>query len=289
LPEERCPGQTFCPAGAGVWVLGKKTASTLQIGDGSVVAERTGIPVISDFRTRDMAAGGGGAPLVPFVDYLLFRHPRRGRVALNIGGIANVTAIPPAARPDDVLAFDTGPGNMVVDALVSLYSDGRMKFDRGGKIATAGRVNQPLLRLLLRNSFFRQPPPKTAGREQFGRDFVVRLLDSGLPLKDLIATATALTAGAVSTAIGRFVRPRMRVDDLVVSGGGVHNPRIMAYLAAFLPGVAIRSSDEFGIDADGKEAIAFAILAYETWHKRPSNVPSATGAKRAVVLGKISP
>lgn len=283
-----CHGQTVFHEGAGVKFLGRKVASTLQIGDGSVIAERTGIPVVSDFRTRDIAAGGQGAPLVPYVDYLLFRHRRRGRVALNIGGIANVTAIPPSARPEDVLAFDTGPGNMVVDALVSELSGGKSRFDRGGRIAARGRLNQPLLEALLRDPYFRRRPPKTAGREQFGKEFVERLIGSGLPLEDLITTATALTAAAISVGIDRFVHPRMKVDELIASGGGVHNPQMMAYLAAFLPNVAIRTSDEFAIDVDGKEAIAFAILAYETWRKRPSNLPSATGAKRPVVLGKIS-
>ena len=284
-----CHGQTIFHEGGGAMFLGRKVASTLQIGDGSLIAERTGIPVVSDFRTRDIAAGGEGAPLVPYVDYLLYRDRRRGRVALNIGGIANITAIPAGAKPGDVLAFDTGPGNMVVDALVSEFTKGNMKFDRGGRKAASGRLNQPLLKLLLRDAFFRQRPPKPAGREQFGREFVERLAGAGLPPKDLITTATALTAAAVAVGIDRFVRPRMKVDELIASGGGAHNPQLMAYLAAFLPGVRIRTSEEFGMDVDGKEAIAFAILACETWHKRPSNLPSATGASRPVVLGKISP
>ncbi len=283
-----CHGQTIFHEGAGARFLGRKVASTLQIGDAAVIAERTGVPVVSDFRTRDIAAGGNGAPLVPYVDYLLYRDRRLGRVALNIGGIANITAIPPNARPGQVLAFDTGPGNMVIDALVNVRSNGRTKFDRDGRLAARGSLNEPLLRLLLRDRFYRRPPPKTAGREQFGRRYLERLLASGLRIQDLCATATALTAAAISVGIGRFVQPRMAVDELIASGGGVHNPRIMAYLAAFLPGVRIRTSDEFGIDVDAKEAIAFAILAYETWRRRPANLPSATGARRPVVLGKIT-
>ncbi len=283
-----CHGQTIFHDGAGARFLGRKVATTLQIGDGSVIAERTGIPVVSDFRTRDIAAGGRGAPLVPYVDYLLFRHRQMGRVALNIGGIANVTAIPPAAKPDEVLAFDTGPGNMVLDALAAAYSKGKLRYDRGGRMAGKGRVNDSLLKVLLRSPYFRQPPPKTAGREQFGREYVDRLRAARLPPEDLMATAAALTAASIATGIERFVLPRMAADELIVSGGGVHNPVLMAHLSRLLPEIAIRTSAEFGLDPDSKEAIAFAVLAHESWASRPSNLPSATGASRPVVLGKIS-
>ncbi len=284
-----CHGQTIFHDGDGVRFLGRKIATTLQIGDGSVLAERTGIPVVSDFRTRDMAAGGRGAPLVPYVDYLLFQHPKRGRVALNIGGIANVTAIPPGARPEEVIAFDTGPGNMVIDALASHYSNGRTRFDRHGQMAARGRANEALIRVLLRAPYFHRPPPKTAGREQFGEEYVRRLLATDLGREDALATVTALTAVTIGHALARFVRPRMKIDDLIVSGGGVHNRTLMAYLAAYVPGVRIHTSAEFGVDPDAKEAVAFAVLAYETWRRRPSNLPAATGARRPVVLGKISP
>lgn len=281
-------GQTIFHEGTPVSFLGRRIASTLQIGEAAVLAERTGIPVVADFRPRDIAAGGRGAPLVPYVDYLLFRHRRRGRVLLNIGGIANITAIPPSAPPEQVIAFDTGPGNMVVDALARHHTRGRWKFDRDGRLAARGRVNRDLLDQLLGDDYFRQPPPKSAGREQYGREFVERLLATGLPLPDLIATATAFTAAAVALGIERFVRPRMPVHELIVSGGGVHNPRMMAQLAAFLPGVSVATSGDYGVDADAKEAIAFAVLAYETWGRRPANLPSATGARRPVVLGKVS-
>ncbi len=284
-----CHGQTIFHQGAPARFLGRRLACTLQIGDGSFLAERLGVPVVSDFRTRDIAAGGQGAPLVPYVDFLLYRHRRLGRVALNIGGIANITAIPAAAAPGNVIAFDTGPGNMVVDALAAHRTGGRLRFDRDGKIAARGRLNEPLLAELLRDPYFRRRPPKTAGREQYGRQFLDRLLATGLPLDDLVATATAFTPLAVAAGIDRFVRPRMRVDELIASGGGVRNPQMMAYLAAYLPGVRIRTSDEFGIDSDAKEAIAFAVLAYQTWRRRPSNLPAATGARRRVILGKISP
>lgn len=281
-------GQTIFHEGSPVSFLGRRIASTLQIGEAAVVAERTGIPVVADFRPRDIAAGGRGAPLVPYVDYLLFRHRRRGRVLLNIGGIANITAIPPGASPQDVIAFDTGPGNMVVDALARLHTKGRWKFDRDGRLAARGRVNRELLDRLLDDGYFRQPPPKSAGREQYGREFVGRLLDVGLPMPDLIATATAFTAAAVALGIERFVRPRMPVHELIVSGGGVHNSRMMAQLAAFLPGVSMATSSDYGVDVDAKEAVAFAVLAYETWGRRPANLPSATGARRPVVLGKTT-
>ena len=255
--------------------------NTLQIGDGSVLAERTGVPVVSDFRPADIAAGGCGAPLVPFVDYLIYRHPKLGRVALNIGGIGNIAAIPPGGDSSQVVAFDTGPGNMVIDQLVA-----PAKFDDGGELAAQGSVNQPLLDRLLSADFFRRKPPKTAGREQYGREFIEELLATGLPKLDLIATATAFTAATVAVGIERFVKHR--VDELIVSGGGVHNRTMMGYLQAFLPSVRLRTSNEFGIDSDAKEAIAFAILAHETWHRRPSNLPSATGAKHPAILGKLS-
>lgn len=283
-----CHGQTVFHDGLGAKYLGRRVAATLQIGDGSVVAERLGVPVVSDFRTRDVAAGGRGAPLVPYVDYLLFRDQKLGRVVLNIGGIANITAIPPGGGSGDVIAFDTGPGNMVVDALAAKITRGRSHCDVGGRLAASGTVDEALLDELLDQRYFHRRPPKTAGREQFGREFMDHLLSYDRPLRDLIATATALTSASVATAIKRFVKRHMRVDELIVSGGGVHNPQTMAYLAAFLPDVAIRTSDEFGIDPDHKEAIAFTVLAYETFHGRPANLTSATGAQRPVVLGKLS-
>ncbi len=282
-----CHGQTIFHEGQPVKFLGRRVASTFQIGEAAVLAERTGIPVVSDFRPRDIACGGRGAPLVPLVDYLLYQDRRLGRVALNVGGIANITAIPPGARPEQVIAFDTGPGNMVIDQLVSRHTQGKQKYDRGGRIARRGRPASSLLDELLRDPYYRAKPPKTAGREQYGREFVERLVATGLAFEDLVATATALTAATVAVGIERFVRPRTRVDELIVSGGGAHNPQIMGHLAGFLPGVAVSTSADFGIDIDAKEAIAFAVLAYQTWRRRPGNLPSATGARRGVVLGKV--
>jgi anhydro-N-acetylmuramic acid kinase len=260
--------------------------STLQLGDGSVLAEKLRTPVVSDFRPRDMAAGGRGAPLVPFVDVILYGDPKLGRVALNIGGIANITAIPPGGKAEGVVAFDTGPGNMVVDQLVAIHTRNRRKYDSGGQLAARGKVNEKLLDSLARRAYYRQSPPKTAGREQYGQEFVRDLIRTELPMLDLIATATALTPATIATGVRRFVKHK--VDEVIVSGGGVHNRTMMKYLQGFLPDVRLRSSNDFGIDSDAKEAIAFAILAYETWHKRPSNLPSATGARRPVILGKVS-
>ena len=282
-----CHGQTIYHQGERAPFLGRPVAATLQIGEASMIAEQLGVPVVSDFRTRDVAAGGKGAPLVPYVDYLLFRHPKRGRVALNIGGIANVTAIPPSAKPEDVIAFDTGPGNMVIDALANEFTHGRRHFDRDGRIAAQGRLHRRLLDRLLAAPYYRRLPPKTAGREQYGAAFLARI-KKGLPLQDLIATSTVLTAATIALSIERFIKPQMPVDEVIASGGGVHNRTLMAYLQAFLPGVRIAQSGEFGIDPDAKEAVAFAVLAYETYRRRPSNLPSATGARHAVILGKVT-
>jgi anhydro-N-acetylmuramic acid kinase len=269
-----CHGQTIFHEGG---------ANTLQIGEPAVVAEHTGVPVVSNFRARDIAAGGEGAPLVPYLDFLLFRHPTRTRVALNIGGIANVTIIPPAAHTQDVKAFDTGPGNMVIDALVREFTKGRENYDRDGRIAATGQINRQLLRGLLRDSYYRRRPPKSAGREQYGTQFVEQMKRTETSFPNLIATATALTAATIARALDR-----MR-GDLIVSGGGVHNCQLMAQIAAFLPQMRIATSADYGVDPDAKEAIAFAVFAHETWRKRPSNLPSATGARHAVVLGSITP
>ena len=260
--------------------------NTLQIGSAAILAERLGKPVVSDFRPRDIAAGGRGAPLVPFMDYWLYRHPKLCRVALNIGGIANVTILPAKPKPEDVIAFDTGPGNMVIDQLTEMYTRGKRRYDDGGTLARKGTLQPKLLENLLRRSFYRKAPPKTAGREQYGREFIEELLKTGTPMLDLITTATALTPATIAIALQRFTP--QPVDELIVSGGGAHNVQMMAYLQAFLPGVKLKASSEFGVDVDAKEAIAFAILAHETWRRRPSNVPSATGAKRPVILGNVT-
>lgn len=284
-----CHGQTIYHDGFGSPYLGKKVANTLQIGESSVISERTGISVISNFRERDVAAGGKGAPLVPYLDYLLLRARGRGRVAVNIGGIANLTAIPPNSSTERLIAFDTGPGNMVIDQLVSRITLGRQTFDRDGTIAAAGQIDPKLLNKLLRDKYLRAKPPKTAGREQYGSEFVGKLLDTELSSEDLIATATALTAESIALGIRNFVMPEMRVDEIFVSGGGVHNPTLLGMLRKAMDPIPVLETTEAGLDVDAKEAVAFAVLAYETHHQRPSNVPQATGAKRSVILGKVTP
>jgi anhydro-N-acetylmuramic acid kinase len=296
-----CHGQTLYHQGVAERFLGRKLAVTWQTGEGAVIAARLGVPVVSDFRPADMAAGGKGAPLVPFLDYQLYRDQRSGRmaqnrIAQNIGGIANLTAIPAGASLGQVVAFDTGPGNMVMDAV----TDGlfRKRYDRDGQIAASGRVLDEVIARLLRAPFFRQKPPRTAGREEFGREYAGRFLQlcHGAGKADVVATATALTARAIADAVERFVLPhfgahRKQGDpEMIVSGGGAKNPTLMAMLRNEIAPLRIelRFSDEFGLPAEAKEAVAFALLAHETWHRRSSNVPSATGAKRAAILGKIS-
>jgi anhydro-N-acetylmuramic acid kinase len=286
-----CHGQTLFHQGEPRPFLGRKVAVTWQTGEGAVVAARVGVPVVSDFRPADMAAGGKGAPLVPFLDYLLYRDARVGRIVQNIGGIANLTAIPAGALSEKVIAFDTGPGNMVIDAVTARLFG--MLYDRDGRIAASGRVLDDVVAGILREPFFRRTPPKTAGREEFGREFAPAFMRrcGRVAKADVVATATALTAQSIGNAIRKFVVKRNRVyGEFIVSGGGAKNPTLLAMLANELRplGISLRLSDEFGLPSAAKEAAAFALLAYETWNGRPSNIPSATGARRAVILGKIS-
>jgi anhydro-N-acetylmuramic acid kinase len=296
-----CHGQTLYHQGNTQSFLGRRIATTWQTGEAAIIAARTGAPVVSDFRPTDMAAGGKGAPLVPFLDYILFRDRHVGRIAQNIGGIANLTAIPARATADQVIAFDTGPGNMVIDAVTQKFFN--RPFDRNGRIAASGTVLDEPLRAAMRHKFFRKLPPKTAGREEFGREYVEQFLKScGSGKKeDAIATATALTAISIRHALERHILRNSKLEsksgvrkrgfqEMILSGGGARNPTLVAILAAELAplGLRLKLSDEFGLPSQAKEAIAFASLAYETWHRRPSNVPSATGAKRPAILGKIS-
>ena len=305
-----CHGQTLYHQGEPARYLGKKIAATWQTGEGSIIAARVGVPVVSDFRPADMAAGGKGAPLVPFLDYLVYRDARVGRIVQNLGGIANLTAIPAGASPEQVVAFDTGPGNMVVDAVMErLYGQ---PYDRDGRVAARGKPLEAILKVLLHHSFFRRQPPKTAGREEFGREFVADFLRRcrRAQKEDVVTTATALTARSVGEAMKRFVLfpagakaqikgrlygtaeavPLHQFSEYVISGGGAKNRTLVDILRAEVEplGLALRSSEEFGIPSAAKEAVAFALLAYETWHRRPSNISSATGARRPAILGKIS-
>jgi anhydro-N-acetylmuramic acid kinase len=285
-----CHGQTLYHQGDAQPFLGRKLAVTWQTGEAAAIAARLGVPVVSDFRPADMAAGGKGAPLVPFLDYLACRHRSRGRIAQNLGGIANLTAIPPGASAEKVLAFDTGPGNMVIDAVTQRLFE--RSCDRDGRIAAEGHVLDVVVSEVLAAPFFRRRPPKTAGREEFGREFLTGFLRRcGRARKeDIVATATAITSRTIGEAVRKFVLPRGKFADFIVSGGGVKNRTLMKMLAAELEplGLGLKTSDEFGLPTQAKEAVAFAVLAYETWQRRPSNVPSATGARRPAVLGKIS-
>ncbi len=327
-------GQTIFHQGRATSYFGSPTASTLQIGEPSIIAARTGITTVGDFRPADMALGGQGAPLVPYADYLLYRHPKLGRISLNIGGIANVTVIPAGARPDQVFAFDTGPGNMLIDALVQHFTRGRQRFDKDALLAKSGQLSRHLIRWLLHDPYLKLAPPRSTGREYYGRAYVQKLIALGRRKKikpnDLIQTVTTFTAASIIDALHRFVFPKYKMDEIILSGGGAHNPLIFELLTAFamsgadpleyysdvtpreivigmrlpdpskaartqatesLPEHALISvvpSSRFGIPEDAKEAFAFALLAYETFHRRPANLPSATGARGPAILGKIS-
>lgn len=269
---------------------GRQIASTLQLGEPAVIAERTGVTTISDFRARDVAAGGTGAPLVPYVDYLLLRSPSRNRAALNIGGIANVTFIPRNARLTGLLAFDTGPGNMMIDAAVAIRTKDKLRLDRNGALAARGRIIPSMLDQLLRHPYYRQPPPKAAGREQFGIQYTTGILRPmrSARIEDILSTLVELTARTIVSAMERHGPPRHSIDQLIVSGGGARNTFLMSRLRALLSRTEVVTSNTVGIDLDAKEALAFAILANETWNHHPANVPSVTGASRPVILGKVT-
>lgn len=289
-----CHGQTLFHQARPEAYAGRRFACTWQAGEAAVIAGALGIPVVSNFRPADMAVAGQGAPLVPLLDFVMFADMKRGRVLQNIGGIANLTAIPAAAAAKQVIAFDTGPGNMVIDALAQKLFD--KPFDRNGAYAAAGTVLGTVLAEELRNPYFRLKPPRTAGREQFGRayaaDFLVKCRRQSKRSEDALATATALTAQTIAESYKRFVllSMRRRGVDYIVSGGGARNHALMAMLAQRLEplGCELAASEQFGLPAEAKEAAAFALLAWQTWHHRPGNVPAATGAARAAILGQVT-
>jgi anhydro-N-acetylmuramic acid kinase len=289
-----CHGQTLYHQAAPAAYAGRRFACTWQLGEPALLAAEIGVPVVSNFRPADMAAGGQGAPLVPLLDYVLYAHPTRARVLQNIGGIGNLTAIPAGARQEEVIALDTGPGNMVIDALMrQLFGK---PFDRNGRIAARGKVLEPVLRAALRQKFFRQKPPKSAGREQFGREYAAQFLAACRKIsrrpEDAVATATALTAESIHDAIARWVRPLIAKTpiDLIVSGGGARNATLLNQIRDGLAPLSctVSTSDDTGIPAEAKEAVAFALLAWQTWNRRPGNIPSATGAARPVILGSVT-
>jgi anhydro-N-acetylmuramic acid kinase len=289
-----CHGQTLYHQPRSESYAGRKFACTWQAGEAQAIAATLGVPVVSNFRPMDMLAGGQGAPLVSLLDYVLFADAKRGRVLQNIGGIANLTAIPAGAGPDKLIAFDTGPGNMVIDWLAQkLFGK---TFDRDGALAAKGAVLARVLAAALHHRYFDLTPPKTAGREQFGRAYAAEFLAAcrrhSKNKHDALATATALTAETIARSYARFVRSKMkgREVDFIVSGGGARNKTLVALLAARLEpmGCTVTTSEKFGMPAEAKEAAAFALLAWQSWNKLPGNVPAATGANRAVVLGQIS-
>lgn len=273
-----------------------KTPSTLQIGEPSVIAERTGITTVADFRVRDMAAGGQGAPLVPFADWVLFTDEVRPRIIQNIGGIGNLTFLPPRAKLSDVIAFDTGPGNMIIDATVAALSGGKLTYDRDGRWAARGKTSEKLLANCMSHPFLKRRPPKTTGREEFGEMFLKRMLTKARQLRlsdaDIVATVTEFTAASIADAYRRFILPKLKPSQfegmqIVIGGGGVRNTTLIRMLQDRAGFGTVCGHEDFGIDSSAKEPLAFALLAHETLHGRPSNVPSATGARRAVVLGKV--
>lgn len=269
-----------------------RAVATLQLGQAGVVAERTGVTTVSNFRPRDIAAGGQGAPLTGYADWLLLRHPERRRAVQNIGGIANVTFLPPLADADGApLAFDTGPGNALIDAAVALLSGGAARYDRDGAMAARSRPDEGWLAELLRHPYYRRRPPKTTGRELFGAgmaaDLVAEGRRQGLSPEAIVATLTALTAASIARAYADFAPAP--VAEAIVGGGGARNRALMAMLRQRLPGVSVLSHEDVGISSDHKEALAFALLAHETWHGRPGTLPALTGARHPSVLGEITP
>ncbi len=289
-----CHGQTLYHQARAMDFAGRRFACTWQAGEAAMIAASLGVPVVSNFRPADMLAGGQGAPLVPLLDYAMFADAERGRVLQNIGGIANLTAIPPGASIDRVIAFDTGPGNMVIDALALELL--RQPFDRNGAAAAKGMVLRPVLTAGLRNPYFRLKPPRSAGREQFGRRYAARFLAACRRLsarpEDALATATALTAESIFCAYRGFAAAKMKSVrvDYIVSGGGARNATLMAMLTERLQplGCELTTIEEFGMPASAKEAAAFALMAWQTWHRQPGNVPSATGAARPAILGQVT-
>ena len=270
-----------------------RRGATLQLGDPATIAERTGCPVVSDFRTRDVAAGGHGAPLVPWVDRFLFARPGEARALQNIGGIGNVSWVPPRDSVEPVFAFDTGPGNALMDAAVALATDGRLTYDRDGGLAAAGEVDEALLEELLAHPFFAQAPPKSTGRESFGRPFVERLVQAVEPegdrdWLDLIATLTELTARSIAGAYARWIVPR-GVAEVVLTGGGARNPTLVRRITELLAPLPVRAGDALGVAPEAKEALAFALLAWAHVRGIPANAPAATGAEGPRILGSYTP
>ena len=275
---------------------GYPVSYTVQIGEGAVIAEHTGILTVTDFRVADMAAGGQGAPLVPFSEYLLYRRENETILLQNIGGIGNMTVLPAAAGPEDVYAFDTGPGNMIIDAAVSALTGGVKSYDAGGEMAAQGTVNQELLALLRKDEYYTLPLPKSTGRERFGLQYTQKILEwcqgrgRKLSPADLLATVTDLTAWSIADAYERYVLPKYHASELIVGGGGSYNRTLLSFLSRRFAsyGVAVKTQEDLGENSDAKEAVAFALMADLCVRGRVNSLPGVTGAKKASVMGKIS-
>ncbi|MCZ7646965.1 MAG: anhydro-N-acetylmuramic acid kinase [Planctomycetota bacterium] len=273
--------------------ISERIGSTLQLGEAAMIAEQLEVPVVSNFRTRDMAAGGQGAPLIPYIDYLLLTHPEHARLAVNIGGITNFTYLPAGAQEEEVLAFDTGPGNMLIDAMIQLMTLGKQGYDKDGELAAQGEVDGYILSELLKHEFLKRKPPKSTGREEFGLAYAKQLYEWGIKRavkpKDTLRTVTDFTAIALSEAYKNWIEPKGRIGEIIVSGGGALNATLMARVKKEFGKVEFHLSDDFGLPVKAKEAIGFAVLARETLRGRPGNLRSATGAFGPRILGQITP
>ena len=286
-------GQTVYHVPSSRGDMDKGAGSTLQIGEPSVIAQETGVTTVADFRARDMAAGGEGAPLVAYADFILFGGDKVSRAIQNIGGIANVTFLPGDGDINRVIAFDTGPGNMIIDRFTEIITNGKSKFDKDGELASKGKLNKDLLETLCSHPYLSRRPPKSTGREDFGiqfsDDLYKKMKRGNIDALDAIATVTAFTARSISDSYRRFIQPFSKISEVIISGGGTQNLTLLRFLDGYLKGTKIRKVDEFDIPSEAKEALSFAILANETVCGNPGNVPSATGAKESVILGKIIP
>lgn len=284
-------GQTIYHIPDAVELNGYNIKSTLQIGEPSVIAERTGVLTVADFRTRDMAAGGQGAPLVPYADYLMYRQEHKTIALQNIGGISNMTVLPKGLSIEDIVAFDNGPGNMIIDEVIRRLSNGKENYDKNGRMAALGRINNELLNKLMEDPYFKKSYPKTTGREYFGSQYVDNLMkysDSlNIKSEDLMATVTAFTAKAIESSYRDFIIPKFGLDSVIIGGGGSYNPTLINMLRNFMPEIQVMTQEDIGFSSEAKEAVDFAILANEVLSGNTNNVPSATGALKPVIMGKI--
>ena len=270
--------------------------STLQVGSGSFIAERTGVSTVYNFRMRDVAAGGEGAPLVPYVDHLLYTDERKNRVLQNIGGIGNYSYLPADGELEDVLGSDTGPGNMLIDNAVNILSDGKLSYDKDGEIAKKGDLSKELLDFMMEHSFIAKSAPKSTGRKDFGKEYAEEIVNRAKKInlsdEDIVATITAYTAYSIIDAYNRFIPDK--IDQIIIGGGGSYNPQLLSMIETYAKkylsdDIEVLTQEEMGYSSEAKEAIAFAVLAYETMKGKSNNIPQATGAKKAVILGDIVP